>query len=339
MAQYRHLSTPDPELANVSLPPSLPFVPPISVFRFIERLAAGRETVKKAYEGRLPAPEEISVEDRKVPVEGGEISVRCYKLAKAAEGETYPLLVWFHGGGFAMGNYKTDEPRLKILCKEAQISVISVDYRLAPEHPYPIPWDDGYAATKWAAQNASVLSASLDKGFVVAGTSAGGNLATTVAHRALDDAFFAQMPITGQLLQIPPTLHPELELDEYKDELLSRHELKIAPIVPLNSQIKFAKWSRAPKTAEGWSVILRDHKGVPPAFFQIGGMDPLRDEALLYAKLLEQAGTKTKVEVYPGLPHSFNTLYPQLSASRKFDADAVAGVKWLLSGAPSDPSS
>lgn len=238
-----------------------------------------------------------------------------------------------------MGYHMMDDLRLKILCKEAQISIVNVNYRLAPEHPYPIPWDDSYAATKWAAENASILSASLEKGFIVAGLSCGGNLATTIAHRARDDPFFAKTPITGQLLQVPPTLHPDVELEEYKDELLSQHELKNDPLIPLDKQIKFAKWSGAPKTAEGFSVILRDHKGVPPAFLQIAGMDPLRDEALLFAKLLEQVGTKTKVEVYPGMPHAFSMLYPQLSASRKLDADAVEGVKWLLSGAPSNPSS
>jgi len=228
------------------------------------------------------------------------------------------------------GTLKSDDYRLRILCDEMRITIVNVEYRLAPEHPFPASWDDGYAAAKWVAQNASLLSASLEKGFIVGGASAGGNLAATVAHRARDDPVFAKTPITGQLLQCGAYVHPEATFPEYQSELLSTEELKDDPFLSRAGRITFSGWTKAPRTADGYSVLLRDHTGLPPAFLQIAGRDPLRDEQFLYAKLLEKEGINTKVEVYPGLPHCFNYGFPGFAQAVKFENDVREGIKWLL---------
>ncbi|GBE85766.1 AB hydrolase superfamily protein [Sparassis crispa] len=221
---------------------------------------------------------------------------------------------------------------LRKLSVEHRLSIVNVDYRLAPEHVYPIPWDDAYAATKWVVRNTSFLSASLAKGFIVAGTSAGANLAAAVACRARDDPFFAETPVTGQVLQVPPLLHPEdPAAEKYSSELLSMEQNKDGPVMTRDGVFAMTRMAKVPLSDSHFSVLLQpSHAGVPPVYMQVAGMDPLRDEGLLYAKLLEQAGVATKVDVYPGVPHGFSNMFPQLTISVKANKDLNDGIRWLL---------
>jgi len=327
MSQNQYLSVPDPEYA-----PILSTLKPPEV---IDDLAAARvveDTLPlQPLEARLPAASELRVEDFRIPVDGGEITIRCTVPTSGGANATFPVLVWYHSGGFVWGTLKQDDYRLRILCVEAQIATVNVEYRLAPEHPFPVPVDDGFAAAKWVVENPSLLSADLERGFMVGGASAGANLATIVAHRARNDPAFAKTPITGQILNCGPYLHPETTYPGYESELLSMEELKDDPILSRRILIQYARWAQAPKTAEGYSVIMRDHKGVAPVLMLTAGLDPLRDEQLLYAKLLEQAGVKTKVMMYSGLPHVFNYFFPQFSAVAKMEDDIREGINWLLS--------
>ncbi|KAL6303667.1 Alpha/Beta hydrolase protein [Sparassis latifolia] len=178
MSQYSHLSTIDPEFAAIA--DQLSRNPPVD--DVVARRGPTNGILQEYLKSYLPA--ELRVVDHKVPVEAGEITVRSLVPSAATKGKTFPLLVWFHGGGFTFGDLNNDDYRLRILCVKLQLAVVNVEYRLAPEHPYPVPWNDAYTATKWAAENASLLSASLDEGFIVAGLSAGANLAGYIAHRA-----------------------------------------------------------------------------------------------------------------------------------------------------------
>lgn len=225
-----------------------------------------------------------------------------------------------------------DDYRLRILCVELQISIVNVDYRLAPEHMYPTAWHDAYAATKWVVENQCLLSASIHKGFLVAGFSAGANLAAAVVAMAQDDPSFTTAPITGHLLQCPLLLHPELSTGKYESELLSMEQNANAPSLTRDEIVSLARDVEIPPAEKRFSVVLRDSfHGFPPLYVQVAGWDPLRDEALLYAKLLSEAGVETKVDTYSGVPHGFNFDYPQLKASARYEADYENGLRWLLS--------
>ncbi|KAI0057883.1 alpha/beta-hydrolase [Artomyces pyxidatus] len=177
----------------------------------------------------LPDESKYRVEDHKVPSDSGGIRVRVVIPAGGAEA-TYPLVVWIHGGGWVVGNIDQDDYFTRVLSVELQATIVNVEYRLAPQNPFPAGLNDCYAAVKWvrpspcflpifisrlqAASNADRLSVSLQKGFVVGGQSAGANLSAVIAHRALADPFFRDKPLTGQHLSVPPTLRYEAYPDK-----------------------------------------------------------------------------------------------------------------------------
>jgi len=124
-----------------------------------------------------------------------------------------------------------DDTYMRRLCVDLQISILNVQYRLAPEFPFPTGINDAYAALKWAAENTSQLSSSPSKGFIVGGLSAGGNFTAVLSRRARDDPFFEGRQLTGQLLQVPVIIHPSAYPEEYKAELNSFEQLKEAPFL------------------------------------------------------------------------------------------------------------
>lgn len=120
-----------------------------------------------------------------VPVVDGEIKARCLIPSRSSEGrKEFPLLVWFRGGGYCFGSVEVDEPHLRKVCIKHQVVIVGADYRLAPEYLFPTGINDAYATSKWATENAALLSASLSLGFIVAGISAGGNFAAWVVLQA-----------------------------------------------------------------------------------------------------------------------------------------------------------
>ncbi|KAI0363001.1 Alpha/beta hydrolase fold-3 [Pilatotrama ljubarskyi] len=250
-------------------------------------------------------------------------------------GATFPAMLWTHGGGFVFGNLELDDYWLRILCVDLQMMIVNVDYRLAPEHPFPTGVNDSYAALKWTVQNASRIKADLSKGFIVSGRSAGGNFAAVLAHRAKADPFFAPHPLTGQFLQIPATIHVAAVPDEYKDKHTSHIQNKDSPLLNLrHMQDYYEKYGGTPTDPDLSPFLQPSFEGLPPAYLQICGMDPLRDDGLLYAEKLESAGVPAKVDVYLGAPHAFELTFPQTKLAQKYDAESRAGVRWLLSGAP-----
>jgi len=329
-----HFSIPDPEFT--ALESQLPPPPPAGADAVTIRNGFAEVVVphiQRSYEYRLPPASDYSVEDRKLPVDGGEILLRCLTpTPNNGEGRTYPLLYWVHGGGWFQGNIDMDDYILRTWCVEFQISIVNVDYRLAPEHKFPTGLNDVYAGLKWVAGNAHLLSASLSKGFVVSGLSAGGNLAVVVTHRARDDPFFADKKITGQLLMIPVICHPDAYPVQYKDELTSLEENRDAPA--FNTADLYTCYDLLgapdPKDPELSPLLYHSHKGLPPTHLQVCGRDPLRDEAILYEKLLRGEGIKTRITVYPGVPHHFHYFFPQITQSLKFVEESKYGLRWLL---------
>ncbi|KAJ7069846.1 Alpha/Beta hydrolase protein [Mycena amicta] len=218
------------------------------------------------------------------------------------------------------------------------MSVLNVEYRLAPENRHPTQVNDAFEAIKWAAENAPLLRADLKKGFILGGLSAGGHLTAVLAHRVRDDPFFKDRPVTGHVIQFPAVLHPDAYPEEYKDRLLSYQQNKNAPILSWESVVWL--WHQfldgtgiSPSDPEVSPLLYPSHEGLSPVIIQVAGLDPLRDEALLYDQVLRKAGVKTRTITYPGVPHGFNYVFGSMKAASKFEEDYRDGLRWLLASA------
>jgi acetyl esterase/lipase len=190
------------------------------------------------------------------------------------------------------------------------------------------------ANTVQAAENASQLGADPSKGFIIGGTSAGGNITVTITHLARDEKL--SPPLTGAHLMIPSVCVSKEMPEKYKQEQYSWEQNKNAAVLSQKACDLFFD-NYVPKDSDRSSEIFSPltfrtgHAGLPPNYFQICGADPLRDEALIYERILrEEEGIKTKVDVYPGLPHGFWSMFPTIPSSKKFVEESVKGVQWLL---------
>ncbi|KAJ3486744.1 hypothetical protein NLI96_g4021 [Meripilus lineatus] len=317
MSQYTHYSEITPEIAEVigKLPP----------YASNGDFKADRDAAHAMMQASLDAQKEFLppdsaylVKDHFLSVEGGEILLRSVTpTPQEGEQDTFPLLVWYHGGGWAVGDAIFDDYYLRGLSVELRVSILNVNYRLAPENPFPVGHNDCFSALKWAAENALLLKASLEKGFIVAGQSAGGNLAGSVALRAAEDPLFERMAV------------PE----KYQSQLLSLEQNKDAPVVSKKAMELVRGWLCAPPDDPVFSILLHPaHAKAPPTYIQVCGLDPLRDEGILYAKVIEEAGVRVKFDVYKGLPHAGHTMFPQLKVSKKFESDFRAHLLSLCPG-------
>ncbi|KAI9870595.1 MAG: hypothetical protein M1830_004066 [Pleopsidium flavum] len=273
----------------------------------------------------------LSEEDRQIPTrDGTEITVRVYTPDKEVQGG-HPLFVMFHGGGFCLGALDSEELNCRLFCEKLGFVVVNVDYRLAPEHPFPTPINDAWDAVKWAAANTSALKADPKKGFVIGGISAGANFSAVISHLARDEHL--SPALTGVYLSIPTVVDANSMPEKYKSEFLSHEQNKNPPILGRDSIDMFMASYKPDRTSPLYSPFLHPngHKNLPPTYFQICGMDPLRDEGLIYERVLrEECGVKTRLDMYPGLPHGFWSFFPDLKSSRKLLEDTLKGVEWLL---------
>ncbi len=240
---------------------------------------------------------EVRAEDRTVEGPGGPIPIRLYWPPDASEGPV-PIVMFFHGGGWVVGDLDTYDNDARHHAVVSQALVVSVDYRLAPEHPYPAAVDDVWAATRWVAAHAEELRAD-PKRLAVAGDSAGGNLAAVVAQLARDAA---GPPVVFQLLWYPATT--------WDTSLPSFTENAGAPILDLDAIGEFSRWyaghvdmSAAPPTLV--PARARDLTGLPPAYIAVAGYDPLRDDGVRYGELLAAAGVPVEVHNAETLVHGY----------------------------------
>ncbi|KAI0666413.1 Alpha/Beta hydrolase protein [Trametes maxima] len=314
---HNHLADPDSELA-----PLLALIPNY------EDTTTPLSTLREQFN----TDDALEIKDHKVPSGDDEISVRVYVPRAAELDATFPVLVWNHGGGFTFGNLETDDYYLRIISAELKLAIVSVDYRLAPENPYPIGLNDTYAALKWVARNPALARADFKKGFLVGGQSSGGNYAAVLAHRAKADPKFSEAKLTGQLLQMPVgLLHPEAVPPELIPKLNSYEQNKNAPMLTRKQMLDFlGNLKPDPKNPEVFPLLYPSFEGLPPAYIQVCGLDPNRDEELLYAEKLQAAGVPTKVDTYPGAPHAFHLIFATTAAAQKLEKDFREGIKFLL---------
>lgn len=264
----------------------------------------------------------VGVTDTSIPGPAGDIPVRHYVPVNSVG--TEPLLVFFHGGGFVLGDIASHDGLCRLICRDAGVHVLSIDYRLAPEHKAPAAVEDCYAAYRWALEHAAELGADPAR-VAVGGDSAGGNLAAVVTLQARNDG--VQLPAL-QLLIYPvtyfdsetrsKTLFAEGFFLNKKDMGWFRKQyLDGAPIEATDPRV-------APLLAE-------DLSGLPPALLLTGGFDPLRDEGNQYAAKLAAAGVTVDHRQYGSLVHGFTNFFPLGGGSATATADMVSAVKAHLS--------
>jgi acetyl esterase len=254
-----------------------------------------------------PPPEVARVEALRAPGPEGEIALRLYRPLGTGSMEKLPALVYFHGGGWTIGDLDTHDVPCRELANRARCIVVAVDYRLAPEHKFPAALDDALAATHWVVREAATLGIDANR-VAVGGDSAGGNLAAVVALELRD----AGGPrLTMQVLIYPAT---DMAADTpshaafAEGHMLTRESILWFMGNYLPGPADVADWRASPLRA-------RDLACLPEAYVMTAGFDPLRDEGRAYAERLEAAGVKVTYECYGGQIHGFITMGGAIAAA------------------------
>ena len=264
---------------------------------------------------RPEGAEVAKVEDRTIANGNFQVPVRIYTPAGSGP---FPVLSWFHGGGWVIGNLETADATARHLAVGAGCVVVSVDYRLAPEAKFPVPFDDCYAATQWIFQNAASINVDPSR-IAVGGDSAGGNLAAGICLAAKDRG---GLPIAFQLLVYPVTA-VDFSTGSYKQNadgyLLTMDGMKWYWNHYLSSDADASNPYAAPLAA-------KDLSGLPPALVITAEFDPLRDEGEAYAKKLRDAGVDAMATRYDGMVHGFFGMSAVLDKGAQAVAEASSAL-------------
>ncbi len=267
--------------------------------------------------GRYPEPR-ARTEDRRVPGPAGDIPIRVYRPAAT---EQLPVVVYFHGGGWVIGGIDSHDSTCQQLATAVPAVVVSVDYRMAPEDPYPAPLEDCYAATSWVAAHAEELGVDGHR-LAVAGDSAGGNLAALVALKARDEEGPA---LAFQLLVYPATdltcSFPS-HAENAEGYLLEQDSIRWF----LDHYIPEA--DRKSPDASPW--FAEGLGGLPPALVITAEFDPLRDEGEAYAARLRDEGVPAKASRYDGMIHGFFGMDGVLDGAGRAVEEAAIALRGAL---------
>jgi len=265
---------------------------------------------------RAAGPEVARVEQRSIPGPGPAIPVRIYTPAGTGP---FPILVWFHGGGWVVGDLDMADATARHLAVGAGCVVVSVDYRLAPETKFPGAADDCYAATQWAAQHAAEIDGDPHR-IAVGGDSAGGNLAAAVSLMARD----RRGPSLAFQLLVYPVTHCNYTTNSYQSfaegYMLTRASMQWY----WDHYLQDAADANNPYAAP---LVAKDVSGLPPALVITGECDPLCDEGAAYAQRLKDAGVSTTYSCYDGMIHGFFGMPAVLDKGKLAVAEASAALK------------
>ncbi len=292
---------------------------------FVARRAAMAEL--RAAMPQVQLPDGVALEDHMAPGPDGapDVMVRTYRPASLPANA--PALYWIHGGGMVVGNVEMNDPYCAGIAESLNVLVASVEYRLAPEHPFPAPIEDCYAGLRWFASSANELG--LDRSRVaIGGGSAGGGLAAGLALVARDRG---EIEVCFQLLVYPM-------LDD-RNTTRSSHAI-------VDSRV----WNRA-SNLTGWNAYLAGNAGggdispyaaparatelagLPPAYINVGTLDLFVDEDIAYAQALLAANVPAELHVYPGAFHGSPNLAPDAELSRRWRRDELSALDRALNGA------
>ena len=313
----------DPELRAVM--EKLPADRPLD----LNQLPAARVKMKKmvtAMLADLPPVEGVTFQDQFAPASKGEPAVRVRVYRPNHQPGKLPALYWIHGGGYVMGDIDMDDRLMMQMVKRIGCVAVSVDYRLAPEHPFPAPVEDCYAGLKWLFAHAGELGVDPSR-IAIGGASGGGGLCAGL----------------GLLVRDRGEVRPAFQLLIYP--MIDDRNVTPASYAITDPRV----WHRESNRL-GWKAYLgRDGGGadvspyaaaaratdltnLPPAYIPVGALDLFVDENIGYAQRLIQAGVPTELHVYPGAFHGFDLFAPSAAVSKQFKADRDNALKRALHG-------
>jgi acetyl esterase/lipase len=309
----------DPEILS-----ALEMMPPQTLT--MENLPSIRSISKKMFEDmilQLPPIKGVMIEDRAIPGPKNEpdVSIRVY--SPSDHPTIKPAMLWIHGGGYILGSLDFDDYDMKLIVANLKCTIVSVNYRLAPENPFPAAIEDCYAALKWMWQSSRILN--IDKyRIAVGGASAGGGLAAGLAIMARDRG---KMKIAYQMLVAPMIDDRNITHSSYaitdprvwnRDNNLFAWKAYLGKLSEADNVSPYAAASREKKLS-----------GLPRAFIAVGDLDLFVDEDIEYGQRLIQAGVPTELHVYPGVIHGFDKM-TDAAITKRFIENRNQAIKKAL---------
>jgi acetyl esterase len=296
---------------------------------FLEQLAAAeapplhelsvedaRQVIVELF-GTKENPEPVGkVENRMIPGADSEMPVRVYTPEGVGP---FPILVYFHGGGWVIGNLEAYDPTCRALTNAARCVVVSVEYRLAPEHKFPAAPEDCYAALQWVGANAAAINGDPEH-IAIGGDSAGGNLTAVVAQMSRDRG--GVRPVY-QLLVYPVTDH-RYDTPSYQENADGYLLTKDAMVWFWNHYLRSAADGNDPQASP---LRAPNPRGLPPALVITAEFDPLRDEGEAYARRLQEAGVPVTLKRYDGMIHGFFSLGKVFAQGKQAIQESANGLR------------
>lgn len=285
------------------------------------KLTENMAAIRKA---NTPPIEGVRMQKQNIPGPADSPNIPITVFRPDDKSGPLPALIWIHGGGYVMGSVEQDELKVKKLSKEAGCAMIAMDYRLAPEHPFPSAIEDCYAVLKWASDNADGIE--IDKSRIaVGGASAGGGLAAGLALLARDRQEAA--------IQFQALIYPMIDdgnvlpaSEDYPETFIWSRECNL---------IGWRSYLGCEPGKKNVSIYATPYRadnlaGLPPAIILVGDLDLFLNENIVYAQRLIEAGVQTEMHVYPGAYHGFNGFAPDADVSKRCNADLVSALKRAL---------
>ncbi|KAK5695667.1 hypothetical protein LTR17_024490 [Elasticomyces elasticus] len=284
---------------------------------------------------KLPIPPpDVDVEEYKssyITRDGTTLRLCVFKPAKRSSTKL-PLFVWYHGGGGCLGSPESTSAFSRTIVRDHHCVVVAPQYRLAPEHKSPAQVEDSWDALKHIVAHASDFGADASAGLVIGGESAGAVIAAVLALQARGEPL--TMPLTGRYLTAGSYFNPNNIPSEYKDHYRSRFDPACtgSPMLSKNAKAAFDACLQGDYSSPMFKAALwpSGHAGLAKTYLQTCGQDINRDEGILYNDLLAKAGVETRLDVYPGCPHCFWHLFPDVAQGKKWRAETQEGIAWLL---------